>query len=80
MNFQIHIKIKFQIGFRPSNLQTRASAEKFTGRRTEKTRPKNSSIKPLSTLAVSVWKSRGARPAYRRPRLQNRPKIWIDQS
>jgi len=33
--------------------QPRASAEKFPGRQTEKTRPKNSTIEPFSTLSVA---------------------------
>jgi len=38
---------------------SRASAKKFPGGGTEKIRPKNSTIKPLSTLSVPSMKIQG---------------------
>jgi len=60
---------------------SRASAEKFLGRgrETEKTRPKNSTIKPRSALSVSCMKIQGGRslpcPLYRRPWIMWQPTI-----
>jgi len=57
LNFKrfLYISLKFLIAL------TRASAEKFPGGRgvNEKTRPKNSTIKPPSTLSVSSMKIQG---------------------
>jgi len=44
------------------NLRVRASAEKFPGEAKEKTRPKNSTIKPSTTFSVSCIKIHGPPP------------------
>jgi len=49
----------FIVDLAVSKCDQRPSAKKFLGRTTEKTRPKNNTIKPPSTLLVSCMKIQG---------------------